>query len=224
MKKINGTYISSQIINTMEASNEPWGIKDKNSRFIYANLALRSIQNIPTSFDYEGLFDDELPWSGAEFAKEFIDHDKIVITKGKRICSLETYTYGKGKILSSYFQEKLPLYNDAKECIGIFFHGWKAKDFSLINLHQYYNELPTSIIFHPPTDSFTQREWDIIFFFLQKYTRKQIGKILNISYHTVESHMTNIYHKIGVDSNQQLEEYCLINNFKRYVPEKFLLS
>ncbi|MEK9494899.1 PAS domain-containing protein, partial [Photorhabdus sp. P32] len=131
-------------------SNEPWGIKDRNSHFIYGNPALKSIQNIPTSFDYEGLSDDELPWSGAEFAKEFIDHDKIVMTKEKRVCSLETYTYGKEKTLFSYFQEKLPLYNDTNECIGIFFHGWKAKDFSLINLYQYYNVLPTSIIFQPP--------------------------------------------------------------------------
>ncbi len=62
--------ISPQIINTMELSNEPWGIKDSSSYFIYGNLALSSIENFPDSFDFEGLYDDELPWNGSEFAKE----------------------------------------------------------------------------------------------------------------------------------------------------------
>ncbi|WP_387464718.1 LuxR C-terminal-related transcriptional regulator [Photorhabdus sp. RM323S] len=216
--------ISPQIINTMELSNEPWGIKDKNSCFLYGNQAFKNIQNLSDSFDYEGLFDDEIPWCGAEFAKEFIIHDKTVITKKGRICSLETHTYGKEKNLSSYFQEKLPLYNDESECIGILFHGWKAKEYSLTQLHQYHKNLPSSIILQPPTELFTQREWDIIFFFLQKYTRKQIGQRLNISHSTVKTYMTRIYGKIGINSRQQLEEYCLANNFHYYVPERFLLT
>ncbi|MGV7963876.1 LuxR C-terminal-related transcriptional regulator [Photorhabdus tasmaniensis] len=216
--------ISPQIINTMKLSNEPWGIKDKNSCFLYGNQAFKNIQNLSDSFDYEGLFDDEIPWCGAEFAKEFIIHDKIVITKKGRICSLETHTYGKEKILSSYFQEKLPLYNDENECIGILFHGWEAKEYSLTQLHQYHKNLPSSIILQPPTELFTQCEWDIIFFFLQKYTRKQIGQRLNIAHSTVKTYMTRIYGKIGINSRQQLEEYCLANNFHYYVPERFLLT
>ncbi|MCC8422579.1 LuxR C-terminal-related transcriptional regulator [Photorhabdus thracensis] len=216
--------ISPQIINTMEISNEPWGVKDENSCFIYGNQAFKNIQNLSDSFDYEGLFDNEIPWDGAEFAKEFITHDKNVMTKKGRICSLETHVYGKEKILSSYFQEKLPLYNNENECIGILFHGWKAKEYSLAQLHQYHKNLPSSIILQPPTDLFTQQEWDIIFFFLQKYTRKQIGQRLNIAYRTVGTYISRIYSKIGINSSKQLEEYCLVNNFHHYVPEKFLLT
>ncbi|RAW68985.1 helix-turn-helix transcriptional regulator, partial [Photorhabdus sp. S14-60] len=40
----NKLIISSQVINTLEQSNDPWGIKDKNSCFIYGNLALKSIK------------------------------------------------------------------------------------------------------------------------------------------------------------------------------------
>ncbi|OCA55880.1 hypothetical protein [Photorhabdus namnaonensis] len=36
MKKSNA--ISPQVINTMAISNEPWGIKDSSSNFIYDNL------------------------------------------------------------------------------------------------------------------------------------------------------------------------------------------
>ncbi|MCE1631257.1 helix-turn-helix transcriptional regulator, partial [Enterobacter hormaechei] len=43
MNKINKVDISPSVINTMQQSNEPWGIKDKNSCFIYGNLALKHI-------------------------------------------------------------------------------------------------------------------------------------------------------------------------------------
>ncbi|ETS33237.1 hypothetical protein BB987_06010 [Photorhabdus temperata] len=98
MKDINQVTISSQIVNTMGINNDPWGVKDKNSCFIYGNLVLKSLKNFSDSFDFEGLYDDELP---------------------------------------------------------------------------------SSILFQPPIGIFTEREWDIIFLFLQKYKRKQIGIILS---------------------------------------------
>ncbi|WP_445497021.1 LuxR C-terminal-related transcriptional regulator [Photorhabdus sp. SF281] len=224
MNKTSKLIVSPQIINTTQQSNEPWGIKDQHSCWTYGNLAFKHIQNLSDSFDYEGFFDAEIPWNGAEFAKEFMSHDKNVITKGQRVCSLETHQYGKDKFLSSYFCEKHPLYNDENECVGILFHAWKAKEYSLTQLHQYHKNLPSSIILQPPTDLFTQHEWDIIFFFLQKYTRKQIGQRLNITHHTVGIYMDKIYSKIGINSSKQLEEYCLANNFHHYIPEKFLLT
>ncbi|MCE1645012.1 helix-turn-helix transcriptional regulator, partial [Enterobacter hormaechei] len=42
----NKLIISSQVINTMEQSNEPWGIKDKNTCYIYVNQACKRLQNI----------------------------------------------------------------------------------------------------------------------------------------------------------------------------------
>uniref|UniRef100_UPI0036DEB12C LuxR C-terminal-related transcriptional regulator n=1 Tax=Photorhabdus sp. RM322S TaxID=3342825 RepID=UPI0036DEB12C len=220
MSKTNKLIISPQVINTMQQSNEPWGIKDQNSCWIFGNSRLKIIQNFSNSFDYEGLYDDELPWDGAEFKQEYVIHDKNVMEKEKRICALETHIYGKDKFLSSYFFEKYPLYNDEKECIGVLFHGWEAQDFSLTRL--YHGKLPASIMFQPPTDLFTQREWDIIFLSLHKYTSKQMGKMLDISYRTVETHIARIYKKIGVNSCYQLEEYCRLNDYDLYVPERFV--
>ncbi|MBS9434001.1 helix-turn-helix transcriptional regulator [Photorhabdus hainanensis] len=220
----NHITISSQIINTLTSSNDPWGIKDKNSCFIYGNMALKSLQNFPNSFEFEGFYENELPWDSAKFAEEFINHDKKVIEKQQRICSIETHVFGREQVSSSYFFEKLPFYHKDGDCIGVIFHGWEAQNYSLSYLHQYHDKLPASIMLQPPTDLFTQREWDIIFLFLQKNTRKQIGQILNLAYRTVESYMTRIYRKIGINSGQQLEEYCRTNDFNHYIPEKFLLS
>ncbi|WP_387464177.1 helix-turn-helix transcriptional regulator [Photorhabdus sp. RM323S] len=212
--------ISPQIINTLEQSNDPWGIKDINSCWIYGNQAFKNLQNFPDSFNYEGHYEDELPWDGAEFAKEYMLHDKKVMEREDRICSLETHVYGKEKILSSYFFDKNPIYKEDGNCMGIIFHGWQAQDFSLTRL--YHGKLPASIMFQPPTDLFTQREWDIIFLLLQKYTSKQMGKMLNISYRTVETHILRIYRRIGVNSSYQLEEYCRMNDYDLYVPERFV--
>ncbi|MCE1658634.1 PAS domain-containing protein, partial [Enterobacter hormaechei] len=99
-------------------SNEPWGIKDKNSCFIYVNQACKRLQNISSSFDYEGLYEYELPWDGAEFAKEYMLHDQKVMEQEKRICSLETHLFGKEQILSSYFLAKYPLYHENGSCMG----------------------------------------------------------------------------------------------------------
>ncbi len=225
LTSMNKSYsVSTQIINTMEQSNEPWGIKDKNSCFIYGNLALKSIKDFSSSFEFEGLYDHELPWAGAEFAKERVAHDRKVMEKEERICSLETHVFGKDKFLSSYFCEKTPIYHEDGSCMGTIFHGWQAKEYSLTYLYQYYDKLPPSILLQPPSDLFTQREWDIIFFFLQKQSRKQIGEILNITHREIEEHMVRIYRKIGIHSDQQLAEYCHANNFHHYIPERFLLS
>ncbi|OCA55879.1 helix-turn-helix transcriptional regulator [Photorhabdus namnaonensis] len=212
--------ISPQVINTIEKSNKPWGIKDKNSRFIYANQACKHVQNISSSFDYEGLYDYDLPWDGAEFAKEYIAHDRMVMEKEERVCSLITHVHGKEKILSSYFFEKYPFYYEDGSCIGTIYHGWQAQDFSFTRLFR--GKLPASIMFQPPTDLFTQREWDVIFFMLQKYTSKQTGRMLNISHRTVETHISRIYERIGVNSSYQLEEYCRTNSYDLYMPKSFV--
>ncbi|MCW7548913.1 helix-turn-helix transcriptional regulator [Photorhabdus sp. APURE] len=214
--------ISSQVINTMEQSNEPWGIKDKNSCFIYVNQACKRLHNVSSSLNYEGLYDFDIPWNGAEFAKEHVIQDKMVMEMEERICSLETHTFGKEQILSSYFCEKYPIYHEDGSCIGTIFHGYQAQDFSFTRLFR--GKLPASIMFQPPIDLFTQREWDVIFLLLHKYTSQQIGRMLNISYRTVENHISRIYKRIGVHSGYQLEEYCRTNDYDLYVPERFVQS
>ncbi len=121
------TTLSPQIINTLAASNDPWGVKDKNSCFIYGNLALKSLQNFSNSFEFEGFYENELPWDSAKFAEEFIKHDKKVMEKQQRICSVETHIFGREQVLSSYFFEKFPFYHEDGNCIGVIYHAGKPQ-------------------------------------------------------------------------------------------------
>ncbi len=214
--------ISSQIINTLAVSNEPWGVKDKSSCFLYGNDALAKLQNIHSTYDYQGKYDSDIPWQGSEFYEDFIEHDLKVMENEESVFSLETHVFGQDKILSSYFQEKLPLYDDNGERIGILFHAWKAQAHSLTRL--FHKKLPASIMFQSPMKQLTQREWEIIFLFLQRNSKKQISQLLNIPYKIIEKLIRKIYRKSAINSDLQLEEYCKINSFNRYAPKRFLLS
>ncbi|OCA55872.1 hypothetical protein Phpb_00982 [Photorhabdus namnaonensis] len=54
--------ISPQIINTIEMSNELWGIQDSSSNFIYCNSATKKlIHNSKQLIDYEEFYGHALP-------------------------------------------------------------------------------------------------------------------------------------------------------------------
>ncbi|NHB90634.1 helix-turn-helix transcriptional regulator [Photorhabdus cinerea] len=212
--------ISAQIINTMKNSYDPWGIKDISTCFIYENKAMAMLQNIPADFNVEGRFDSELPWAGATYEEQFQRHDRTVMHLGKSVYSLETHIFGKERLISSYLFEKFPFYNENNECIGIIFHGQKSEAFSL---KQFFNgKLPPSIMFCSPSKQFSPQEWEVIFLFLKKHSKRKISQILNIPYLSIENHMERVYKKLEINSYSQLEEYCRLNNFNFYIPEKFL--
>nr|WP_314263421.1 LuxR C-terminal-related transcriptional regulator [uncultured Moellerella sp.] len=220
MNNFNINSIPADIINSFETSGDPWGIKDKNSCYIYGNQELKRIKNLPINFNYEGVFDVEIPWDGAQFYKELMLHDQTTIERNKTIISLETHHFFNETNLSSYLCEKIPFFDDNNECQGIIFHARKAESYCLNRL--YRGKLPGSLMFTPPADTLSAREWDIVFLFIHRYTSKQIGKILNISYRTVENHFAAIYRKIGIHKSSQFLEYCYEHDFDLYVPEHFV--
>nr|WP_314263427.1 LuxR C-terminal-related transcriptional regulator [uncultured Moellerella sp.] len=220
MNSFNINSIPADIINTLEISDDAWGIRDEKSCFVYANDTFRKIQGLDKKFSYEGKYDREIPWQGAQFSKDFILHDQIVMKREETIISLETHKHFKDTYLSSYLCEKIPFFDENNKCQGTIFYGRKAESYCLNRL--YRGKLPGTIIFTPPVDTLSTREWDIVFLFIHRYTSKQIGKILNISYRTVENHFAAIYRKIGIHKSSQFLEYCYEHDFDLYVPEHFV--
>ena len=83
-------------------------------------------------------------------------------------------------------------------------------------------ESPTSLVFTPPSEMFTNREWDIIFHLNQKLSVKDIAIKLNLSPRTVENNIQKIYIKAGVKNFNSFFEYCKTNGFDKYIPDRFL--
>ncbi|MDN0117963.1 LuxR C-terminal-related transcriptional regulator [Yersinia frederiksenii] len=217
--KNNEIYFKG-LIAMMEHLSEPWGIKDLNSRHIYMNKAAYLYTNTPLSFEIEGKMDDEFPAYWAEFSPEFIEHDKRTEESQDRVTVIEThYWYGKDT-LTPYISEKLPIYNDRKEVIGVM---WSAKPLNTLSPLKYINQQKPSVLTTEINSStFTRAELDVIFLMLQRFSVKEIAKIYNISTKTIENRIYTIYQKSDVHSLQQFEEFCKFAHLDNYIPDRLV--
>ncbi|WP_338011032.1 hypothetical protein [Photorhabdus temperata] len=71
--------ITPQLVYMWERSNEPWGAKDCQSKFIYANPAFYQLLNLPEYFDITRISTDKLPSPIAEYEEEYYHQDQKVI-------------------------------------------------------------------------------------------------------------------------------------------------
>lgn len=89
IKKIEGplpdrkqyrSVLPAQLLMFWENSQEPWGIKDIDSKYIYANRAYYYLLKIdPRKFRIVGHLDNKLPSPISEFASHFQQHDRQTI-------------------------------------------------------------------------------------------------------------------------------------------------
>ncbi|MGL9724161.1 helix-turn-helix transcriptional regulator [Sodalis sp. (in: enterobacteria)] len=216
------SVIAPQLLMLWKSSREPWGVKDLESRYLYANPAYYDLLNInPALFTIPGCFDHDLPSPVADFASHFQRHDRCTIKQQDRLCSIEIHCYGREKLIQPYFFDKYPLYHQiTRECIGSIFHARKVEDVSLQK--QLCGKSPGYFLFYPPEPIFTEGELDVIFFVLQNMSSKVIGRHLGLSHRTVENKLQGIYQKAGVHCLRQFSEYSRHTGFDRYVPQKFL--
>ncbi len=207
-------------ISYMENSNDFWAIKDNESRFVYANDIMIYYSGLPKGFNIEGRLDGECPAPWAEFEDIIQANEKNVRISQKTIPVLNTLTYGgREKIIQPFLVNVTPLMKDGK-CIGVVGHGRKLEIYSMYHFEN--NIHPESLTFGKPTDLFTDREFDIVFFALQSLSAKDIAKKLGITYRTVQSRLHIIYQKIGINSLSQLKEYCRGKGYNNYAPTRFI--
>ncbi|WP_240313741.1 hypothetical protein [Candidatus Fukatsuia symbiotica] len=57
----------------MEISGQPWGVRDNESRYVYANEAALDVFDLPVNFDIEGRLDNECPRLGPSLREIFKD-------------------------------------------------------------------------------------------------------------------------------------------------------
>lgn len=214
--------IPAMFINTWENLDEPYGVKDLQSRFVYANQAYYRLLDLPAGFDITGRYDSELPAPTSDFAAEFQAHDRLVETLKKRKSSLEIHEFGHDKRLSAYFFDKSPLYDEGDNVIGTIFHGRLAEHLSL----RFYSTggKPESIILTAPDGIFTDKEWELIFLLRQRHSLRECSGILGISQSAVDDRLRRIYDKKGVRSVKELIDFVRFNNWHTYVPARFITS
>ncbi|MCW7550496.1 PAS domain-containing protein [Photorhabdus sp. APURE] len=212
--------ITPQLINMWKRSNEPWGAKDCQSKFIYANAAFYQLINLPEDFDIIGLSMGELPSPIAEYAEELHRQDQKAIQTMQRVTSLETHQFGENNVKQTYICDKFPLFDENNDCIGIFFHMYKAQDFSVS--YYYERTSPSTLEFIPPNNILTQTEWEVLFLTLRLQDEESIGKELMVSTEDVVDHIQSIYQKFNLPLHTELSDFCKKNNYHLYIPERFI--
>lgn len=79
---INSTSFGT-FIDYMKHSNDPWFIKDHESRFIYMNGNGNYYSSLPRDYDVEGKLDSECPTYLSEFSEVLQANDKLVMGSQK---------------------------------------------------------------------------------------------------------------------------------------------
>ncbi|EOI6457063.1 helix-turn-helix transcriptional regulator [Yersinia enterocolitica] len=207
------------MIRFWEHSSEPWGIRDNQSIFIYSNARHHKLLGLSEKYNLEGRLDSELPSPTAAFQMEFQAHDRKVELSQERITSVEIHEWDGLSYLKPNFCDKYPLIDENGVSQGIIFHVRPVEDIILSRLTKI--TIPTSLIFTPPSDLFTKREWEVLFYTLHSFSSKDIARKLHLSPRSISNIIQNIYRKAGVSSKRQIVDYCYENKISNYVPQSF---
>lgn len=210
----------SALIAMMEHLTDPWGIKDPESRHLYMNRAAYSYTNTPADFNIEGRLDSEFPAAWAECEDELIEHDRRTLAANSRVAVIETHYWFGQKTLTPYVSEKLPLYDERGEYIGV---AWNARILDTMSPLKYITQQkPGVLTTEVSSDLFTRSELDTLFLMLQRLSTKEIARIYNLSHRTVENRIYNIYQKAGVHTLSQFEEYCRHTGLENFIPDRLI--
>lgn len=207
------------LIRFWECSSEPWGVKDNQSRYVYANNRLHRLLALPDEFSMEGRTDGELPNPIAEFELYFQEHDRKVKLSQDRITSVEIHAWDGNSYYQPYFFDKYPLIDKHGVSQGVICHGRPVEDVMLTYLNKI--KLPVSLILTPPSDLFSKREWEVLFYVLHSFSSMEIAKKLHLSSMTIDNITQKIYKKAVVSRQRQIVDYCYENKINNYVPQSF---
>ncbi|MDC9595960.1 helix-turn-helix transcriptional regulator [Xenorhabdus anantnagensis] len=212
--------ITPQLTNMWDKSHDPWFVKDKELRFIYANKVFIRLSNLPEDFDVTGYTEKELPTPFNHLVHLFEGNDRKVLQSMQRTSSIGAYFQRNSQQLKSYFCEKYPLMSEKNQCIGIICH---AKEINHFSVHHYIkNDASIAINLNPPNSILTEKEWLVIFLFCRGISNKKISNELKLSCRTLERYFQIIYEKLSINSIIELKSLCEKNNYDQYIPPKYL--
>ncbi|CNJ70737.1 LuxR family transcription regulatory protein [Yersinia aldovae ATCC 35236] len=206
-------------IHFWEHSSDPWVVRDNQSRFVYSNPRNHKLLGLPDNYSLEGRLDGEMPTPMAEFQDEWQEHDRKVELLQDRITTVEIHVWDGSSHLQPYFCDKYPLIDENGVSQGVICHVRPIQDIILAHLNKI--KVPTSLIFTPPSELFTQREWEVLFYILHAFSSSDIAKKLHLSPRSVCNITQNIYRKADVTSKKQVIEYCYEKKINNYIPQSF---
>jgi DNA-binding CsgD family transcriptional regulator len=192
--------------------NEPWGIKDKDSKHIFMNHKARVYTNTPSGFSIENKRDDEFPVDWSEYSQDFILHDRNTIRSNQSVSVMEVHNWNGQDTSVPFVSTKFPIYNLDGNCIGLL---WNAKPVNFINPF-IKSILKKSVIQLNCETPFSMKEQDVIFLLMNGFTRKEIANLLKVAIRTVEGRIYSFMAKRSLSNLSQLRDFYIENaeNFR----------
>lgn len=207
-------------------------VMDTNSRFIYSNRYTANLFGYSNEDSMLGANAYDIRCPAVEFASNFIAQDQIIIQNGSEVTLLDIHTYANDetKILLT---KKAPFY-EGNELKGIICYCTELHPdaFSKISAtliqsdKKYYpansKERSYMLDFSPKEKNLSERELECVFHLLRGRSMKEIGKELNISPRTVETHLEKIKVKLNCRNKSDIFDYGLAEGYLNYIPSKIL--
>jgi len=223
LKKQNSELtLPGMLIRTLDQFQEPYFIKDLDSRIIYANLATAKLAGLRSPDEIIYKRENEIQSRLTEnemVVSEWQDQDKRIAESRKPLIMLEIHP---DAVDFPYIVRKLPFYDDNNNCAGVITYCRNLEVFTLKDFVK--GNTPGSLLLSKPDDFFTEKECEIIFLKLQGMTSKEVGSRLHLSSRTIDNRLKCLYDKVGVNHFDDFSEFCEARNYNRYLPKKFIIQ
>lgn len=197
-----------------------WAVKDNHSRFVYVNDTFKIWQTISTRYDYEGRTISDIPVPVAEFASVFTLQEREIERTGQPVRAITTHIQGKEKIMQPVCNVQEPLYDEKRNCVGTVISVRPVRIMTPASLLD--GKITQHATFEPPSDLFTEKEWEVVYLLACGMKIKEISSILSITIDAVNGRLRSCYRKTGLNAVSALIGYCRACGYDNYTPSFFL--
>ncbi len=204
------------------------GIVDLQGRFLSISNQFANYIGYQSSEDLlgQGVTYKDVKTSAIELVDIFYDEDKFVTKSKNELKQIAYCGYQEG--MRWLLGSKQPIYNESGQVQSI---GMSYIDITSTELANYYSRLhhgnkSKQLVYYIKASFenklFTRRESECLYYILRGKSASMIGKLLNISKRTVESHIENIKNKLVCDTKSQVIEQAMDLGYYYIIPDSIL--
>lgn len=205
-------------------------VKDLQSRYLASNQLAANLFGYQSLDEVTGISDYDMKCEAVEFAQQFVEEDKKVITTNQPLSVLYILKYADGNI-HNIAAKKTPIKNSSGMITGVICQGGSLNTFAsmhvirnLLRLDQkYLNKSPLMGCYYSdapyqPDIQLTKQQLNCLFYLLRGKTAKEISFIIHKSQRTIESHIEQLKNKFGCSTKSQLIDNAIAQGFLMYCP------
>lgn len=207
-------------------------VKDDNSCYVSASIDSVKIFGFDKMEQIIGVKDYDLPCRASESAVQFITEDKLVMSMGKSMVTLNVCCYS-GERWLLLLGQKSPIRNKDGDVSGVFFQGIDITDLSILRYCLQLNKSEVgagsqkSISYilspeHCPIKNLSIRQQECLFWLVRGKTFEEIAELLSLSRRTVESYIDSMKYKFDCYKKGQIIEKAIDSGFLFYIPRRLL--